>query len=198
MASTSQRLFVALRPDDAATTELQRAVGEARGRLTGLEGADAIRWIPAERWHLTVLFLGSVEKDRVAAVTEAGASAAAGTDTFLWQLSGCRASPSVSRARVLWSPAQATGDSLARLHRAMRRMMRSAGQSVERRPYHAHLTIARVRSRFPEVRDAVRAAVQSLGELHTQPVHATRVVLLRSQLGPEPRYDELARWALPG
>lgn len=198
MSRTSSRLFLALRPSDEIIAELHQACTGVRSELADLKGSAGIRWIPTERWHVTVLFVGPVNRDRMDAVTEACASTVGVADAFTWSLAGCRASPSSSMPRVLWLPVQSSGDSLDRLHRSVRRAVAAVGQPLERRRYQPHLTLARVRDRTSDTRDAARRVVRSLEGFRSSSTEATGALLLQSDLGPSPRYDELARWSFRG
>ena len=49
------RLFIAIWPDEASRDALATRVHEAR------TAAPDIRWQPAERWHVTLAFLGQAD-----------------------------------------------------------------------------------------------------------------------------------------
>jgi 2'-5' RNA ligase len=84
-------------------------------------------------------------------------------------------------------------DRLGTLARAIARGARQAGVRVERRPFHPHLTLGRWRRG-----DAVdRGALASLADYQGPPFRVTEVVLMRSYLGSQPRYERLAGWPLP-
>jgi len=198
MSQTSSRLFLALMPSDAVIGELHRALARIRKDLADVEGMDAIRWLPAERWHVTVLFIGPVEGERVDSVAEACASTVSAAKAFSWQVTGCQVMPSSSRPRVVWSPVLSAGDALDRLHRSTRQAVVAAGHRVERERYRPHLTLARLRNPTPDARGAARRVVQCLKEFRSTPTEATAALLLQSHQGPAPRYQELGRWAFHG
>ena len=198
MSQTSSRLFLALMPSAAAIAELSQALTRVRKGLSDVEGMDALRWLPSERWHVTVLFVGPVEGDRVDSVAEACASTIGRVDVFSWYLTGCQALPSSSTPRVVWSPVHSTGDSLVRLHRWTRQAVVATGHTVERQRYRPHLTLARVRDRTSDARGATRRAVAALEGFRSTPTEATTALLLQSHQGPAPRYEELGRWSFSG
>ncbi len=180
------RLFVAAAPPPGAVAHLAEALARGRDR----QPSDPLRWIPPERWHLTVVFLGEVDPGRVDRLGAAIAPAAAAGAPLGLRLRGSGMFPG-----VLWVGLAGDLDALGRLARASRRAARAAGLAVERRPYRPHLTVAR--SREPAAA-ALRAARDRLGayEGPAFTVHALR--LIRSFPGPQPRYEELAAWPLQG
>lgn len=95
-----------------------------------------------ENLHLTLLFLGSVDVTQqrcleAAAATYEGAS-------FELRLDHLGSFP---RARVAWLGAQAMPESLLGLVRHLERAAGRCGIPVDRRPFRAHLTLARKISR---------------------------------------------------
>ena len=181
------RLFVAVAPPPAALDHLAAALAETRG---GTASGDPLRWIPPERWHLTLVFLGEVDDARVDRLAAALVPVAAARPPLALSLRGSGAFPG-----VLWIGLAGDVDGLGGLARATRRAVRSAGVAVERRAYRPHLTVAR--SRQPaalELRDARDRLGPYAGPAFT--VDALR--LIRSYPGPQPRYEEVASWPLGG
>jgi 2'-5' RNA ligase len=167
------RLFVALSPPATVLADVDAALGPARSLQPDL------RWIPVERWHLTLAFYGEVPDESLAGVIEM-----VGRKLARRTLSGpvglrFAGSGQFSR-RALWIGVD--GD-VARL-RALAKSV-----TTERRPYRPHLTVARLRGG----QDATRAAEllsSYAGPLWT----ADAVHLVRSFLGPKPRYETLSSW----
>jgi 2'-5' RNA ligase len=155
-----------------------------------------------------VTFLGEVAESRVDRLAMAvGAAVAAGRPTRLrLRLRGAGTFPARGTPRVLWvgvadaapvTPGEAGGAGdlavLGRAARAVGRGARAAGATVERRPFHPHLTLGRWRPADP----ADRAVSDALAGYAGPPFDVTELVLMRSHLGPDPRYDRLLSWPLP-
>ena len=179
------RLFVALAlpPDvlaalDAALTPVRRAHPEPR-------------WVPAQRWHLTLAFLGEVDEHRVPELSERLGRAATRTPPLQLALAGGGRFGS----GVLWAGFRGDLEELSRLAARVGAAARRTGVPVEDRPYKAHLTVARGRTRDCRPAD-LRPAAAALAAYTVEPFEATRVALVRSVLGPEPTYTELSGWAL--
>jgi 2'-5' RNA ligase len=189
---------VAAEPDPAALDHLDRALGPVR-RLPG-----GPRWIDRARWHLTLTFLGELavdgadRLDRLTAAlgTELGTAPAAHRTVHV-RLSEAGTFPARGTPQVLWVGVAGERGDLDRLRglaRATARAARQAGVRVERRPFHPHLTLGRWRR--GDVVD--RAAVAALAGYSGPAFRLTEVVLMRSYLGPTPRYEPLTRWPLSG
>lgn len=176
------RAFVAVVPPPEALAPVVRAVEGVRSGL-------AASWVPPERLHLTLVFLGEVADPLP--YGEALAEAVAGTAPFTLRIGGGGAFPRANRARVLWAGVEGDVDALTRLARLARRTAKASRIDVERKPYVPHVTVARLRGRPADVTgavaalDAVESALWPVGE----------VVLMRSELGPAPEYRVLRRCA---
>lgn len=136
---------------DLGKTRLFLAValdGETRSLVTAHLGSHAAdlpgRPVPPNNWHLTLRFLGwttDVQRDRVlAALDEADLGG-----SFRIRLGGLGAFPKPRRATVLWIGVDAGVEPLTRLAEVCEDAAQGAGFKSEDRPYHAHLTVSRVR-----------------------------------------------------
>jgi 2'-5' RNA ligase len=177
------RAFVAMVPPPAALAALVRAVDPLRGAYP-----DGVTWVPAERLHVTLAFLGEVAD--AGPVAAALREAVAGVRPFAARIAGGGAFPRAARPRVLWAGVE--GDALPGLARVTRRAVRAAGVRLERAPYVPHVTVARVRTATLDG----PAAVAALSAVEGEPWTVDEVVLLRSVLGPRPSYEPLARLPL--
>jgi 2'-5' RNA ligase len=95
--------------------------------------------------------------------------------------------------RVFWIGVGAGGDSMIALYNELAARLKPLGFEPERRPYSAHLTIARVKAcQSRKVRDVVRDLAADAGRCR---VHA--VTVFRSRLSPKgASYEPLLRVAL--
>lgn len=174
------RLFVAVTPPPRAIEHLAAAVDG----VSSIAGGP--RWTPAERWHITLAFLGEVEQstvDRFGAVVGSPLRLAiAGAGTF----------PERGAPRVLW--AGLTGDvpELEKLAKTARRAARQARIAVDRKPFRAHLTLGRWRPGDA----ADRAVARALADYRGPEFGITKCTLLCSHLGPQPSYEPLREWPL--
>lgn len=185
--SPGPRLFVAVTPPAPARADLDRALGPLRG------AAGEPRWIPPERWHLTLVFLGTVGSERVPPLVAALGRAVTGTPPLRLRLAGGGRFGSRRRPQVAWAGIEGDVAPLTELAGRLAAVARRAGLPVEDRPYRAHLTLGRWRPRTPADGDLMARLAGYRGP--QWPVE--EVQLLESHLGPAPRYDVLAAWPLP-
>ncbi|MFN2626266.1 MAG: RNA 2',3'-cyclic phosphodiesterase, partial [Mycobacteriales bacterium] len=143
------------------------------------------------RWHVTLAFLGDVAADAVPALTAALAARPLGSPLRL-RLHRGGAYPNTRRPRVFWAGVEDDADALAPLARAVGAAARTVVKSLDDRPFRGHITVARARRPF----HGGPAIVESLNAVVGPPFDATEVVLLRSHLGPTPRYEPLAVFPL--
>src|SRR6266545_7763526 len=134
------RAFIAITPPSTlqqTVTEVQEAF--QRSNLPW-------RWVTSENIHLTLKFFGNVPAERVTAITQAMEHAARGQTAFPLRATSLGCFPHTSRPRLLWigldDPSQALGPLYARLTAACI----SLGFPAEDRPFHPHLTLARVQN----------------------------------------------------
>ena len=180
------RLFAALDvPDD----RLAALEGAARPWLSSLPGA---RPVARANQHVTVKFVGWVDAGLLEPIGVALERALAGTGALTLALAGLGAFPSPRRARVVWAGLAGDTARVAELAAAADAALEPLGVAAERRPFRAHVTLARL--------DPPRRLPEPWPELPSAaglPFSADRVVLYRSHLGPGgPRYEELRAFAL--
>jgi RNA 2',3'-cyclic 3'-phosphodiesterase len=182
------RLFVAVEIDDRARRVAETAALELQDRIGPVLKA---RWVPPENMHLTVRFIGHVDDSRAPAVIDALAPPL-DMPPFEIALGGCGLFPPRGAPRVIWIGLTQGLPSLALMHAAFNHRLRPFGFEPERRPFSAHLTLARLK-------DAPRRAGRSLAEaLDRIAVPATRfqvsrATVFQSHLSSKgPRYEPVA------
>lgn len=177
------RLFVGITPTAEALAHAVGALDQRVGRA-----APDMRWVPEERWHVTLAFLGEVDPDRIPGLTAQLDEVAAAHPP----LEGMRIAGAGTFHGVLWlgvSPTERHSPA-DRLARAVQREMRAAGVPVERRPWRAHLTVARWRP--SAARDAAaRRAAESLATYAGPAFDVHEIRLVHSITGPTPSHTDL-------
>jgi RNA 2',3'-cyclic 3'-phosphodiesterase len=191
------RLFVAVTPPAAAVDHLAAALAAAREIGAANPPAEPLlRWVRPAMWHLTLAFFGEVTAEtQQAGLQERLARAAHRHPALVLQFRGAGAFNRPARASVVWIGVDGTRDPLGKLAASCAAAGRRVGIDVEKRSYRPHLTVARAKGREPvDVRTLVTALGGYAGPMWT----AAELHLIRSHLGPDPRYDILARWPLRG
>lgn len=157
---------------------------------TWREELDA-RWTDPEGWHCSLHFLGSVPAGSIPQIGAAVADAVAGELRFTTTTGGLGAFPTARRARVLFYGIADGAGALARLACATARAASSAADGGRSSPFHAHVTLARLRRPLALDRWLPGRRVPA-GRLPVE-----EVCLMRSHLGSGPaRYERVACYPL--
>ncbi len=190
-----RRLFVALEPTEPVRRRI--AALTERIRRSGGAAAGEVRWVPDQNVHLTVQFLGAVPEERVDAVGETIAAAAAAAGPLLLEVKGAGGFPNSRRPRVVWLGLAGDVEALATLAADLGKRLAPLGFPPETRPFSAHLTLGRARDSrgAPGLGGALAAAAQDEGVAW----RATELVLFESHLSPRgPSYEPVRRAPLGG
>lgn len=180
------RLFVAVVPPAEVRADLDRALGPLRG------AAGEPRWVPPERWHVTLLFLGAVPEEATAAVRAAAATAVGPTPPITLRLAGAGRFGSGRRPQVFWTGLEGDVGPLTDLADRLGTAAIGLGLPVEDRSFRAHLTVGRWRPGRP----ADGTLPDRLARYRGPDWPVTEVALLSSHLGPNARYETIDRWSL--
>jgi len=172
----ASRLFVGV-PLEADALGWADALG-ARLRAACTEAHWKASWVPPRNMHLTLQFLGEVDPARTDALGAALAPLGARPALTLG-LGGLGAFPSVERPSVLWVGARTGVAELTELATAVAGALEPLGFAPEARPFHPHLTLARVR-RAGSALGPLFATLEQGGPAGCQS-RATEIVLYRSE-----------------
>jgi len=127
----SARVFFALWPDQNVREELARAAQLLHAACGG-------RITRADNVHLTLVFLGDVERSRLDALREAAAGVRAPAHVLPVERFGW-----FRRNRVAWAgPAQTSAETLGLVH-GLETALKQARFAFDARPYEAHITLLR-------------------------------------------------------
>jgi RNA 2',3'-cyclic 3'-phosphodiesterase len=174
------RLFVAIRPPEAVRDLL----------IDAMDDSADFRWQDDEQLHLTLRFIGEVERpladDLASALTRIRAARfqlrVAGTGRFEQRSSG-----------TLWAGVEPKAP-VAALAAKIERTCQHAGLEPERRAFHPHITLARWKGRRTrEVRDFL----ERTRGLSSEPFEVTEFILFESRLSRHgAHYEAAATYAL--
>jgi len=178
------RTFFAVELPDAA----RRAAAELARRLAAEPGGEAVRWVRPESYHVTLRFLGDTPAARLGDLVASVRRASADHAPLALRLGALSDLPNARRPRVVAVEVEPP-ELLAALAAAVERGVVAAGFAPEARPFRAHLTLGRVRSRAPRLDGRCEAA----------PFAVDSFALFRSDPGPGgAHYTPLERIALEG
>lgn len=176
------RLFVAIRPPEAIRDLL----------IDTMEGVPGARWQDEDQLHLTLRFVGQLDRRTGEDLAEALARIEA--PPFALQLRGVGHFARKGRAHTLWAGI-APSPELAVLQKKVERACQAAGLEPERRKFAPHVTVARLGGGSGRIEGWLTAHEG----LRSEPWTVEDFRLYRSELTPGgAHYEPLVRFPLRG
>ena len=176
------RCFVAVPLDDG----LRASLADALGVWQTDPRTDGLRWVEPDALHLTLAFLGDVDRAAVPAVRAAISAVAARHTALVASTGRLGAFARSGSARVVW---YGVGDEQGRLASLAADLARAL-ELGSSEPYRPHVTLARARRGWVDVRGWIEPASASVPEGR---LSMSTLELMRSHLGQGPaRYERLA------
>lgn len=160
--------------------ELAGSVGAVQESLRA--AGPEVKWVDPGCFHLTLKFLGDVQRERLEALWPSVEGLLDGLAQFRLRLHGVGAFPHPSRPRVIWVAAAEGAAELKALAAAVEKACGLHGFAEEERPFRAHLTVGRVRRPAPNAR--LEAAIVEMRDREVGAMEAERVLLMKSDLKP--------------
>jgi 2'-5' RNA ligase len=137
------KLFVAVEIEPRVADAIA-ACGDELRRRSEQSPRTRITWLPRDRMHVTVRFIGEVDSARGETITAALAPGLPRAP-FDLTLEGVGTFPPHGAPRVLWAGVGAGADALRVLEDDVSARLERCGVPREDRPYRPHVTLARVR-----------------------------------------------------
>ena len=176
----AHRLFIAIRPPESIRDRL----------VDAMEGIEGARWVDEENLHLTLRFVGEVE--RPAANDLAAALGRIAWPRFALRVDGVghftRPGRLGGAATALWARVPASGP-LEGLRRKVEAACESAGLGRETRRFTPHVTLARLnRASGP-----IGGWLSAFGDIQAGPWQVAEFILYESHLGQTGAFYEAVR-----
>ncbi len=124
-------------------SEIKQAIAHVQNELRPIHGAN-VSFPRMEGIHLTLKFLGDVEREQLDQVTEAVRGASTGINRFELITTGVGGFPNLKDPRVLWWGLK-DSKPLLQLHKQIDSNLAQIGFPIERKRFNAHLTVGRVK-----------------------------------------------------
>jgi 2'-5' RNA ligase len=154
-----------------------------------------VKWVEPAQLHLTLRFIGDQEEAKIPAVESQLEGAVVGVEPFEIELGGVGAFPNLKHPKVLFVPVLSGQEKLSRLFTEISKGLEKVGLGLEEKPYHAHLTLGRVKT--SEDVSGVIQMLQTGWPATLGKMAVDHFVLFRSQLRSQgPLYTELKKFDL--
>ena len=159
--------------------DVKRALGDVAAALAAGVPRGAVHWVRPEQIHLTLRFLGDTPIDRLPALAAALDDVAGRHTPFALRLTAAGCFPNARRPRVVWVGLGGEEAALAALVADLNAALAALGLPPEDKPFHAHLTLGRVRDNRAAPNMPLAADVPAL------PVPVAALRLMQSDLRPD-------------
>jgi 2'-5' RNA ligase len=168
------RTFIAL----PLPSELKHLMAGAQARL--LEAGADVKWESADKFHITLKFLGDTKTTAIPGLQEALLTSVGGCRSFDVSYEGIGGFPDIIRPRVLWIGTKPSGD-LKRLQELIEQQCSILGFPRDDRPFHAHITLGRVKGN--RGLDGLTAKLKSV-TFEPSIARCSEIHIMRSELKP--------------
>ena len=152
------------------------------------------RWVDLHDYHITLAFLGSVNPEQLQSVIQMVGESIKKQKPFTLEIEGLNVFGSQKSPRIFWGAVNEVNE-LFQLQEIVHKTCLAAGFSLETRPYHPHITLARKWGGNEDFKmdDLVTYNPFSEKALSFQ---VSEVVLYKSNLENTPKYEPVAVFSL--
>ena len=179
------RAFIAIKLPDF----IKKALKDTQ--KTMLANGIKAKYISPENMHLTLKFLGNADNDLQPEIKKNLIKSAQYAKPIKLSLQGIGAFPNSRSPKVIWAGINGEIQKLATLHTKLEQRLSNIGIPEEKREFHGHLTLARLKKNRLSAQKFERF-IQKTGQFESVKFTADRLILFQSRLMPEgPIYIEL-------
>ena len=175
MASQQKKIRLFLGVKVAMSTVGALAEAAEFMRREAYDAGYQIRWVVPATYHVTLKFLGWTQPEIVALVRDRLDSRLAQIPSFEFTTAGVGAFPNPQNARVVWAGIDDPQGRLAELAGVIEEELETLGFPKEKRPFHPHVTLGRVKRV-----DDVSAVLQRATEQNFRKTRVETVTLFES------------------
>ena len=152
------------------------------------------RWVDLRDYHITLAFLGSVNKQQLLSVISLVEDAIKQQKAFPLEIKGLNVFGSPTSPRIFWGAVNEV-NALFQLQKIVHNTCLAAGFSLETRPYHPHITFARKWGKEEAFKMNDLVTHNPFRE-KILPFQVSEVVLYKSNLESTPKYEPIAVFSL--
>ncbi len=175
------RTFIAIELPESVRSSLAQIQNELRKSEQA-----SVKWVAPSSVHLTLKFLGDVDKSKVQALSEAISEASKKITPFQLNLEKPGAFPNLRNPRVIWVGLNGDIEILGRLQQNIENVLNPLGFPPEGRRFSPHLTLGRVRDKATSNdKRNLGEVVSSLKIISSATFEVQSVSLMRSVLSRE-------------
>jgi 2'-5' RNA ligase len=174
--------------------EIRKKIGEVSIELQKL--TLPVRWVKLTNIHLTIIFLGYVDEDKIDDIKEKVNMVVKRFSIFKTRLNGIGVFPNWRRPRVIWVGLGEEIERLSNLREELQTELKVLGFKPEKRPFAPHLTIGRFKG-LVDRDEELKSILDRYHDLSGDLQYLNELVLFKSDLKPDgPVYTKMASWQL--
>lgn len=190
------RTFLAVQFPDEIKHHIDQSIAPLRERL----GGDVVRWVDPSIYHLTLKFFGDIDENKIEAICKVTGELAKDVRPLSIRVGEFGVFPNPRNARVFWVGLDDLTSQLTTLQQGCEEKFEQLGFEQERRKFHPHITVGRIRrGRSKQELSRVTEVIGGfeLGHLGEELIET--IELVRSDLKPGgPVYSTLTSFELLG
>ena len=172
------RAFLAISLNPEVRSSLESFQKQVKGLL------PPIKWVNPQSLHVTVKFLGDVEENRLEPLHRTIESVVQEFSSFSLQIEGIGGFPHLRAPRVLWAGISGQVEELHMLVLHVEEALALLDFPMETKPFHSHLTLARIRENSRDVGVALSQSNALAPQKFFGKLNVTQLSLFRSELKP--------------
>ncbi len=174
--------------------EIREKIGEVSIELQKL--TLPVRWVKVTNIHLTIIFLGYVDEDKIDDIKEKVNLVVQRFSIFKTRLNGIGVFPNWRKPRVIWIGLGEEIERLSNLREELQTELKVLGFKPEKRPFAPHLTIGRFKG-LVDRDEELKSILDRYHDLSGDLQYLNELVLFKSDLKPDgPVYTKMATWQL--
>lgn len=174
--------------------EIREKIGEVSIELQKL--TLPVRWVKVTNIHLTIIFLGYVDEDKIDDIKEKVNLVVKRFSIFKTRLNGIGVFPNWRKPRVIWIGLGEEIERLSNLREELQTGLKVLGFKPEKRPFAPHLTIGRFKG-LVDRDEELKSILDRYHDLSGDLQYLNELVLFKSDLKPDgPVYTKMATWQL--
>lgn len=157
-----------------------------------------VRWVKKDNIHLTVIFLGQIDQDRLMALGEEAKKVCMAYGPFQVSLKGIGCFPNRRNPRVLWIGLDGHLERMNHFRDALQKSLKTFGIKEEKRTFQPHLTLGRFK-KFNKMDSQLDECLLRYKDLSSSVFTLDDLTLFKSDLKPTgSEYTKLQSWPLLG
>lgn len=185
------RVFIAVELPE----NVKAKVAKIQDKIKKLDNVNRIKWVSPDSLHITLKFLGEIEKERLKDVFEAAEKTSCNFSCFSVNIQGMGIFPESGTPRVLWVGIEEGSLELLQIVQKLETDLFEKGFAREKKDWKPHITIGRVKQ--INNKQLIKNLVSREKNMEGAKVKVEKISVMQSRLTPQGAiYTPLKRFSL--